>query len=331
MEKIEILPAGSVVGAFKILKKLGSGGSGVVYLAKQMAMDKVVAVKILHQDMAENPVYIRNFVHEARMAAKLDHPNIIQALDVGSSGNICYFAMEYVNGVSLEHIRLKNRSRITLAFVLDVSIALADALSYAWESFRITHGDIKPDNLMIRHQDNMLKLADLGLANVAGTADESAEIMATPLYASPEVIMGKHPDIGVCSDIYSFGIMLYELISGAAPFRGDIDEVLRQHLDIVPPPLEEANPGIDPRLARLVAAMTAKAPADRPASWKEIKNELCSIRSTLPEKTDSPADAFNAPVQEKIHTRFGVFIVAGIVLLCILLGFLFFMLFQPLN
>ena len=113
MEKIEILPAGSVVGAFKILKKLGSGGSGVVYLAKQMAMDKVVAVKILHQDMAENPVYIRNFVHEARMAAKLDHPNIIQALDVGSSGNICYFAMEYVNGVSLEHIRLKSIGNIS--------------------------------------------------------------------------------------------------------------------------------------------------------------------------------------------------------------------------
>ena len=272
---------GQIVAGFKLLDLIGSGGNGVVYLARQLTMDRFAACKILHDDLAGNPVYIRNFVREARMAARLDHPNIIQALDVGSSDGLYYFAMEYVDGTSLEKIRTGDPGRITLPFLLDVGISLADALDYAWRNFHVIHGDIKPDNLMIRKSDNALKLADLGLAKVAGSDEPGGEIMATPLYAAPEVIMGNTGSVGVKSDIYSFGIMLYELISGAAPFRGNMESVLHQHLEVTPPPLLEAKPGLDPELARAVDAMIAKAPVDRPVDWMEVKTTLSRIRGRM--------------------------------------------------
>ena len=274
---------GCIIGNFKMLRLIGSGGNGVVYLARQLTVDRMAACKILHRKMATNPVYIQNFVREARMAARLEHPHIIQAYDVGSGDGLYYFAMEYVPGISLEKIRISAADRITQPFLLDISISLADALDYAWKKFSIFHGDIKPDNLMIRDRDNVLKLADLGLARVAGTNDPDGEIMATPLYAAPEVIMGDTANVGIKSDIYSFGIMLYELLAGKAPFTGDIETVLHLHIDKIPPPLLEMNPGVDPAFAAFVDTMISKAPADRPADWAEIKKELQKIRKNIPD------------------------------------------------
>ena len=312
---------GRIVGGFKLLDLLGNGGNGVVYLARQLTMDRIAACKILHADLADNPVYIRNFVREARMAARLDHPNIIQALDVGRSEGVYYFAMEYVDGISLEKIRTGNPERITLPFLLDVGICLADALDYAWKNFHVIHGDIKPDNLMIRKGDNVLKLADLGLAKVAGTDDPGAEIMATPLYAAPEIIMGNTANVGVKSDIYSFGIMLYELISGAAPFRGSMESVLRQHVEVIPPPLENASPGLDPELGRFIGAMIAKAPVDRPADWGEIKEVLSGIRGRFRESTEFSGGSAGAgfDVFAYVPLALGVVFVS----LCALAVFLF--------
>ena len=261
-----------IIANFKLLRLLGTGGTGAVYLAKQLNFERVAACKILNPEMAENPVYIRNFIREARMAARLEHPNIIQALDVGSSGGFHYFAMEYVPGVSLEKIRVNNPGKITVEFLLKTVVSLADALDYAWENFHIYHGDIKPDNLMIRERDNVLKLADLGLARVAGSDDPDSDVMATPLYAAPEIIMGDLAHAGIRSDIYSSGIMLYELLSGSAPFRGEVDEVLRSHLDQTPLPLAEVNPGLDRELASFIDRMIAKAPVDRPGSWAEVRD-----------------------------------------------------------
>ena len=262
---------GEIIANFKLLRLLGTGGTGAVYLARQLNFERVAACKILNPEMAENPVYIRNFIREARMAARLEHPNIIQALDVGSGSGFHYFAMEYVPGVSLEKIRVSNPDKITVTFLLNTVICLADALDYAWQNFHIYHGDIKPDNLMIREQDNVLKLADLGLARVAGSDDPDSDVMATPLYAAPEIIMGDLAHADVRSDIYSSGIMLYELLAGFAPFRGRMDDVLRSHLDETPQPLAEVNPGLDRELACFVDRMIAKAPVDRPGSWAEVR------------------------------------------------------------
>ena len=272
---------GDYFSGFKMLRLLGQGGNGVVYQAHQLAIGRVTACKILYPEFANDPVYTNNFVREARLAARMEHPNIIQALDVGCDENLYYFEMEYVPGCSLEKVRTDNPEKITLLFLLNISIALADALDYAWQKFHIFHGDIKPDNLMLRNSDSMLKLADLGLAKIVGTDDLTGEIMATPLYAAPEVITADAANIGIKSDIYSFGIMLYELVSGDAPFKGNIDTVLQKHLDEIPPPLASIAPDIDRTFTATVDRMISKAPDKRPQDWAEIKKNFQLIKERI--------------------------------------------------
>ena len=272
---------GNYFSGFKMLRLLGQGGNGVVYQAHQLAVGRVTACKILYPEFVSDPVYINNFVREARLAARLEHPHIIQALDVGCDEDLYYFEMEYVPGVSLEKLRTRNPEKLTLLFLLNVAIALADALDYAWQKFRIFHGDVKPDNLMLRNGDGMLKLADLGLAKIVGTDDLASDIMATPLYAAPEVITADAANIGIRSDIYSFGIMLYELVSGNAPFKGNVETVLQKHLEVIPPPLASIAPDIDRTFASIVDKMISKSPADRPQDWAEIKKSFQLIKERV--------------------------------------------------
>jgi serine/threonine-protein kinase len=199
--------------------------------------------------------------------------------------------MEYVPGISLEKIRTGHKERLTLSFLLDIAVSLADALDYAWKNFHIFHGDIKPDNLLIRAGDNSLKLADLGLAKIVGKDDLAADIMATPLYAAPEVVVADAGKIGFKSDIYSFGIMLYELLAGKAPFTGDVESVLRQHVYDAPIPLSSANPALPQMLTAFVDKMISKSPDDRPQDWAEIKTVLQNFRKSVPGGTPVPSPA----------------------------------------
>ncbi len=266
---------GETVAGFHIIRELGRGNNGVVYLARQIALDRQVALKILLPELAaEDPTYIRNFLHEARLAARLDHPNIVQALDAGETPEgLYFFAMEFVDGKSLEDIRQQQPELISLRFLLEVSLQLADAMDYAWRSHKMTHGDIKPGNLLIRSSDGAVKLADLGLARVSGAAGDD-EIMATPMYAAPEVILGQNDKIGPCTDIYSFGVMFYELAAGTAPFHGNTEEMLRQHLEDEPTPLIRSNPDIDLDISQFAARMLQKNPDDRISDWQEVRGFL---------------------------------------------------------
>jgi len=274
-------PVGTEVCGYELVSELGHGNMGVVYLARQTSLDRLVAFKLLLPEYSDDPLYSTTFIREARTAAQLDHPNIVHALDAGKTPDgTSYFVMEYVDGRSLEEIRVESPEEITVDFLLSVAISLASALHYAWVGFHMTHRDIKPGNLLIRDSDKVLKLADLGLAGIQGTQSEG-EVMATPMYAAPEVIRQDGADVGVRSDIYSFGIMLYELISGAAPFRGNIESVLRCHLEVIPPPLQESNPDTDPELAALVDKMIAKDPFERPSDWLAIQRTLSRIRDRL--------------------------------------------------
>ncbi len=272
---------GRDIAGFRILSELGRGNNGVVYLARQLTLDREVALKLLLPELAAEPDYIRNILREARLAARLDHPNIVQALDAGASPEGFYFfAMEYVPGRTLEEIRVKQQGELSMRFLLDVSIQLADALTYAWKHCQMIHGDIKPGNLLIRNGDRLLKVADLGLARISG-AQRVDEIMVTPLYAAPEVIRGDFSKAGQTSDIYSFGVMFHELAAGRPPFRGDTDTLIDAHLNLPPPPLWEANPDIDPELTRFIMQMLKKEPEDRPANWEEIGAFLRKIRTRL--------------------------------------------------
>ena len=269
------LSAGDQLAAYTIIRELGRGNNGVVYLAKQNALDRQVACKVLLPETASEPGYVEAFFREARNAAKLSHPNIIQALDVGEERGLNYFIMEYVDGEMLETIRVKNPGRFTPLFMLRIAVQLADALDYAWRQHKMIHGDIKPENIMLQHSGAVAKLADLGVARVAGTQSDDS-LMATPLYVAPEVILGNG-GADPRNDIYSFGVMLYELFCGYPPFTGTAHELIQKHVSEYPLPLIQAAPELDKELASFIDRMLAKLPEKRPQSWQEIRDVLQKI------------------------------------------------------
>jgi len=278
-EREILLDPGELFGAFRIVAEIGRGNNGVVYLAKQEVLDREVALKLLLPELSRDPEYVSMLMREARNAARLNHPNIVQAIDAGSERGMHYLAMEYVHGRTLEDIRINSPEMISLDFLIGISIQLADALNYAWENFSMTHGDIKPENLLICNGTRTLKLADLGLANISGRiAPDDDTIMATPMYVAPEVVSGNG-NSGVCSDIYSFGVMFYELIAGRPPFEGDTEHLLHCHLEAPPPPLVSVNPDVPSELAAFTHRMLEKDPDLRPESWLEVKRWLENFRA----------------------------------------------------
>ncbi|MBP5530525.1 MAG: serine/threonine protein kinase [Lentisphaeria bacterium] len=292
-----ILPEiGNEFGNYRIISELGRGNNGVVYLAEQQPLDREVALKVLLPEHSRNAEYVQLLMNEARAAARMCHPNIVQALDAGTIGGCCFLAMEYVRGRTLEHIRIESPEIISFEFLVGISIQLADALDYAWNNFQLTHGDIKPENLLISDDGRTLKLADLGLAHVSGRVNsDDGSIMATPMYVAPEVVSGSGG--GVRSDIYSFGVMFYELIAGEPPFRGNTETLLRCHLEVPAPPLSSVNPDVPPELAEFTDRMLAKSPDDRPQSWQEVKSFLEEFRDRR-FRTAKPATA-PEPEQKK--------------------------------
>ena len=280
---------GTEIDGYLLESILGYGTYGVVYLARHVMMDRYFAFKILQAEFSEDTESVNSFFQECKVAAKLEHPHVVQAFKAGRTPEgLCYFVMEYVNGQSIEKIRVNTPEQLSLEFLLNISCQLADALDYAWESCRIIHRDIKPDNLLITAA-GQLKLADLGLAG-AGSRNAPGEIIATPLYMPPETAMG-YGTSDMTGDIYSFGIMFYELSAGIPPFTGSIEALQKAHIEQTPPPLLAANPDMDPELARYIDSLLAKDPAMRPQSWKEVKQFLTAAKERLfaPERYILPA------------------------------------------
>ena len=290
--------AGRVIAGCELIRELGRGSNGVVYLARQQKLNRPVACKIMAPELQEDPDFLDNLFAEAANAAKLSHPNIIQALDAGDDGGIKYFMMEYVDGDSLESIRLNNPELISTDFLMNISMQLAGAMDYVWSEYGMVHGDIKPGNIMVARRDNTLKIGDLGLARSSnGAAGDPDEVMITPLYAPPEIISQQSLVPDQRSDIYSFGVMFYELACGKAPFTGSIEEILQGHLEGTPEKLIVMNPDLDLDMARLIDSMLAKNPADRPADWKTVRRALLEIKqnkSRLPELSEEAFTVANA-------------------------------------
>ena len=323
MDNENTLPEiGGQFGDYRIISELGRGNNGVVYLAEQQPLDREVALKVLLPEHSGNREYVDLLMNEARSAARMCHPHIVQALDAGNI-NGCYFlAMEYVRGRTLEDIRIESPEIISFKFLINLSIQLADALDYAWRNFQLTHGDVKPENLLICDNGKTLKLADLGLAHVSGRVNmDDGSFMATPMYVAPEVVSGSGA-AGVRSDIYSFGVMFYELIAGEPPFRGDTETMLHCHLEVPAPSLLSVNPDVPPELAEFTARMLSKSPDDRPGSWQEVKEFLEAYRAgreqletvAAPEKAKPKKTSGESPLPRIL------FIVAAVILGIILVG-----------
>jgi len=275
------LRPGEVVAGFEIEEELGRGAMGIVYQARQTNLDREVAIKILSDDSASDEVYVERFFREARAAASLSHPNVVQAYDAGvTSDGIYYFVMEKITGENLELV-LNNVGPLNIPQALDVFISVANALSYAWTRNQLSHGDIKPENIIMR-LNGKVKLADFGLARRAKDTELDEDIRATPAYAPPEIINGDKDVPGFKSDMYSFGATAYHILIGHEPFVGtDPAKVCAMQLTETQTPLSELNPNIPKRLSDLVDALMEKDPANRPATWSDVVDELKEIQREL--------------------------------------------------
>jgi len=267
--------AGMVIGDFIIIKQLGSGGAGVVFLAHQISLDRPAALKIIKEsskDIGENPV--QDLIREARSAAKLNHPNIVQAYAVGEDDGVFYFAMEFVDGETMKSV-LKREGTIEPRKAAGIIKQIADGLQFAWDKQKLTHRDIKPDNIMYT-STKQAKLADLGLSRQAGEHEEDAdsdEVMGTPQYISPEQLTGA--EIDTRSDIYSLGATFYQFVTGRFPYEGpDIDEIAKQHVigNLIPP--RDKNYNVPEEINNIIMKMMARYPENRYQSPGEVSKAI---------------------------------------------------------
>jgi serine/threonine-protein kinase len=276
---IEAERSGQKIPGYKILGKLGAGAMATVFKAKQLSLDRTVAIKVLPRKFSANQQFIERFYAEGRAAAQLNHPNIVQAFDVGKAGDYHFFVMEFVDGRTVYDDITKHK-RYTEAEAIDIVIQTAEALQHAHERGLI-HRDVKPKNIMI-NREGVAKLADMGLARAMSDKEaaeaEAGKAFGTPYYISPEQIRGEK-NIGPPADIYSLGATLYHMVTGNVPFDGkNPSAVMHKHLkaDLAPP--DHVNPKLSAGISEVIEMMMAKDPRKRYQTCKDLLIDLRAIR-----------------------------------------------------
>ena len=267
------------IPGYKVLGKVGSGAMAVVYKARQLSLDRIVAVKILPRRYTEKADYVKRFFKEGKLAAKLNHNNIVQAIDVGEAGGLYYFVMEFVEGKSL-YDDLSKGKVFGEKEALEVLIQLAHALAHA-HAHGMIHRDVKPKNIMI-NLDGVVKLADMGLArmtsDIEAAQSEKGKAFGTPYYIAPEQIRGE-VNIDGRADIYSLGATFYHMVTGRVPFEASTpSEVMRKHLKepLVPP--DHINIALTAGISEVIEVMMAKKTKDRYNSMEELLIDLKAIQ-----------------------------------------------------
>lgn len=269
---------GAVIADFVIMKEIGRGGMGVVYLAHQISLDRPAALKILQDSYANDAEFVVNFIKEARLAAKLNHPHIVQAYAVGEDEGVFYFAMEYIDGETMKSV-LRREKVIPVDQAVTIIQQVAEALDCAWKEQKLVHRDIKPDNIMLTRK-NQAKLADLGLSQVADDGDDdddSDEVMGTPQYISPEQLTGAPVDIR--SDIYSLGATFYQFVTGRFPYEGrNGNEIARKHLEAELVPPQQVNPDVPEAVGQIICKMMKKNVNERYQDAESLVEDLRILR-----------------------------------------------------
>jgi serine/threonine-protein kinase len=265
-------------GRYQIVGELGRGGMGIVYKAKDTVLDRLVAYKVLPDALKENPQALKNFLREAKAAAKLNHPGIVTVYDAGEQDGRYFIAMEYVDGTTLKEI-LRRRGVISPAGVLHVMVQICEALAYAHDQ-KVVHRDIKTANTMWT-RDKKAKIMDFGLAKVVEEVrNHTTVVSGTPYYMSPEQTLGKNIDHR--TDIYSLGVTVFEMATGTVPFReGNIPY---HHVHTPPPDVREIRPELPAGLAGIVNRCLQKSPEARFQSTREI---LAEVKASLTQNATS--------------------------------------------
>ncbi|MFM9172086.1 MAG: Stk1 family PASTA domain-containing Ser/Thr kinase [Acidimicrobiaceae bacterium] len=268
---------------YEIGKRIGRGGMAEIFQARDILLDRPVAMKVLFPEFATDPAFVERFRREAQAAANLNHPNIVAVYDWGKVNNTYYIAMEYVNGRTLADI-LKQSGTLTPMQVCDVMSEVASALISAHQN-GVIHRDIKPGNILVS-TTGQVKVADFGIARALGAGVEqgltqTGAVMGTATYFSPEQAQGVSTDQR--SDIYSLGVVMYEMLSGTAPFTGEnAVAIAYKQVHEYAMPLDQRLASVPPEVAAIVAKCMEKSPADRYSSAEEVRDELRRFVEGMP-------------------------------------------------
>lgn len=271
----------AIAGRYSIDRELGRGGMGIVYLAREVQLDRLVAIKLLPPERATHATTRSQFLDEARTAASLSHPHIVPIHAVDDIDGFVFFVMAYVDGETLAQ-RVQSRGPVAPREASRWFREIAWALSYA-HGRGLIHRDIKPDNILLERDSGRALIADFGIAHAIG--DDSGAVHGTPEFMAPELALGSAPS--PASDAYALGVTAYHALSGRLPFSGqDATDVLRQHCTRPVPPLSAPGLVVPRRLAQLVMHCLAKTPDERPASADAIAAQL---GAALEQRRELPA------------------------------------------
>jgi len=282
---------GTVISHYRVLSRIGAGGMGEVYQARDTKLDRTVALKILPADVLANEDRMGRFMREAKTASALNHPNIITIYEIGQAGPILFIATEFIEGQTLrEHL---NQTALTILETLDMAIQTASALAAAHEA-GVVHRDIKPENLMLR-RDGILKVLDFGLAKLTDAWDRSVDreaetltlidtvpgtVLGTTAYMSPEQARGREVDER--TDIWSIGVLLYEMVTGRIPFEQETpSDVIAAILRAEPPPLSSFVTAVPAELERIVVKALVKNRDERYQGVKDLLVDLRRLKKQL--------------------------------------------------
>jgi len=274
--------SGIQLPGFDLIEEIGRGGMATVWKARQISLNRVVAIKFLQAKLARDPADVQRFQTEAQSAARLKHPSIVQVYDARMEQGLYYLVMEHIEGYTVGQW-LRRRGVLGERDALLLADCVADALQYAWNRERIIHCDIKPENIMV-DADGTVKVADLGLARSirAMTAESpSDEVLGTPGYMSPEQVTGA-ADLDFRTDVYSLGAMIYQMVTGRMLFEGHDDaEVMRMQVKECVPDPQDVNPKLSLGLAWLLEKMLAKDQRDRHEAWEAVRTDIDRVRRRL--------------------------------------------------
>ncbi|MBN2301557.1 MAG: protein kinase [Lentisphaerae bacterium] len=294
----------SKIPGFEIIEKLGQGGMATVWKARQISLDRIVAIKILSAKQARDEQDVKRFQAEAQQAAKLKHQGIVQVYDANVIDGSYYFVMEYVSGYTVGDW-LRRKRRLTEKDALLVGECVADALSYAWDNAGIIHCDVKPDNVII-DSDGTVKVADLGLArtiNAMSNREAQKEVMGTPAYMSPEQARGE-PDLDFRADIYSLGAMMYHMVTGELLFQGENeDQIMELQVNGTVKDLIDFGFNLSMGMGWLLERMLAKNKNHRQSSWGSVRSDVNRIKRKMMPQGPMLKQGLSTMRRSKIRTK----------------------------
>ncbi len=282
---------------YQLLQTLGSGGMAVVYRAKDLTLERFVAVKILRPDFSKDEEFRKRFHQEAKSAANLSHPNIVTVHDFGLDGDNLFIIMEFVPGTNLK-VMIRERNFIPIPEATELMVQAAAGIGYAHRAGLI-HCDVKPHNMLVT-PDGRLKVTDFGISRALATIrpdERNSIVWGSPQYLSPEQSAGQPPS--PASDVYSLGIVFYEMVTGKLPFYSqDATELTRLHKEAIPVPPSRINSQVSPELEQIILKVISKEPSGRYRSADQFSRVLKSFEEQLSSATISHPQPYVQPVIE---------------------------------